>query len=243
MLKPELRQNFTIDSGVLEDVAAALNAVPDDHIVEVGTGKGMLTQKILKIYRSSEAEKKVSDKPFLLGYEVDEDLVDDLDDFKRRNTGIFDYRLQSFIEAKPKKGFNKCTGNIPYHISEPLLFSLIEWDFDHIVFITGIKFARKIMNQIPGKLGTIASILYDSEIVKEYDKNIFYPKSKVDSGLLVMKRKREFGTEKEKLLAEIMANTHMKHLWLNKKLGYDQGQTGQIYHMDLDLLVNTIKSK
>lgn len=234
-LKSELRQNFTVASYVLKDVIEQLNILSDDRIVEVGCGKGMLSKEIiLKLGRNSG---------LLLGYEVDNDLREDLEFMKGRSYGRFDYRLQNFLEAKPKTSFNKCTGNIPYHISEPLFFKLIDWNFEHIVFITGMKFAKKVTGEIPGKLATISSHIYESKIMKTYDKNIFFPKSKVDSALLVMVRKNPERKSLEGILSYVMRNTSKKHAWLNKLLGYANGQTGQIYHMDLDLLVNTIASR
>jgi len=239
MLKPELRQNFTVDMSVLDDVAAALDVQPGDKIVEVGTGKGMLTQRILnQIYKIPEDK----DPAFLLGYEVDNDLFFDLESFKKKNPEFFDFRIQSFLDANRKLGFNKCTGNIPYHISEPLFFKQLEWDFDLIVFITGIKYAKRVTGEMPGNLAIISKYLYNSEIVKIYDKNIFYPKSKVDSALLVMRKKIEFENSTEEKLNTIMKNVFKKHTWLNKYLGYDQGQTGQIYHMDLERLVESVNN-
>jgi len=238
-LKPELRQNFTVDPEVLGDVAKALEIHTNDKIIEIGPGKGVLTLKILNTLKHAKTEENKVQS--LVSFEVDEDLREDLESIKRRFNGIFDYRIQSFLDAKPKPGFNKCTGNIPYHISEPLLFKFIDWNFEEIVMITGIKFARKVCGEIEGKIATISIYLFDSEILKEYDKNIFFPKSKVDSALLKMKRKTEFKDDKEKLLSQIMSNTDKKHLWLNKLLGYDQGQTGQIYHMDLEKLVEDVR--
>ena len=236
MLKLELRQNFTIDSHVLEDVVDSLKISDSDRIIEVGPGKGVLTQQILNKIRS------VRDSS-LLSYEVDTDLQEDLESIRDKNKNFFNFKLQNFIEVKSKSGFNKCTGNIPYHISEPLFFKFIDWNFDYVAIITGIKFARKMNGEFPSKITTIAKYLFDSKIVKEYDKNIFFPKSKVDSGLIIMKRKRTFNSKQDELLSTIFANTDRKHLWLNKQLGYEQSQIGQIYHMDLDKLVNEIKSK
>lgn len=243
MLKAELRQNFTISPDVLDDVYSSLKLEKDDFVVEVGAGKGVLSQKILTAFKGAPKHKNHPNLPHLLSYEVDSDLREDLDSIKYRNSGQFDYRIQNFLQAKPKPGFNKATGNIPYHISEPLLFKLIEWDFEKIVFVTGIKFANKVTGIIPGKIATVSKYLYDSKIEKTYDKTIFYPRSKANSALLVMEKKVNFENDTDKKLAEIMRNIHRKHLWLNKYLGFEQSQKGQIYHMDLDKLVAEVKNK
>ena len=237
MLKPELRQNFTIDATVLEDVANSLNLEQNDKIIEIGAGKGVLSRKILRRIHESKFQSK------LLSYEIDKDLLEDLESIKNQYKDSFDFRMQSFLDANPKTGYNKCTGNIPYHISEPLFFKFIEWKFDYIAMITGIKFARKVNGEFPGKLATLSKYLFDIEIVKEYDKTIFYPRSKVDSALIIMKRKQVFETEIDKTISKIFQNVEKKHLWLNKLLGFDQSQLGQIYHMDLDKLVSEIKNK
>ena len=243
MLKPELRQNFTIDATVLTDVAEALRIESGDKIIEIGAGKGVLSNKILTQFKNyTESSLSISPSK-LLSYEVDEDLLEDLESIKYHNKDTYDFRIQNFLDAKPRSGYSKCTGNIPYHISETLFLKFIEWDFDFIAMITGIKFARKITGEFPGKISTIATHLFDSTIVKEYDKNIFYPKSKVDSGLIVMKRKRDISSDSEKKITHIFSNLNKKHIWLNKYLAFEQSQKGQIYHMDLDLLVKEIKSR
>jgi 16S rRNA A1518/A1519 N6-dimethyltransferase RsmA/KsgA/DIM1 with predicted DNA glycosylase/AP lyase activity len=286
MLKSILRQNFTIDPNVLNDVLEELCLQPTDRLVEVGAGKGVLTQRVIANYRLlitnkekiesaiTNYERRITNKgneekiennkdtelniasnsltpepvnsstqqPFLLSYEIDEDLREDLETIKRYNSDIFDFRLQNFLEAKRKLDFNKCTGNIPYHISEPLLFKLIEWDFEKSVFVTGIKFAKKVTGKIPGNLATISKYLFESKITKTYDKNVFFPRSKADSALLVMEKKVSFENEAEKKLNFIMKNVFKKHSWLNKYLGSEQKQIGQIYHMDLERLVEEVRS-
>ena len=55
MRKRPLGQNFLVDSEIAHNIITLANIQPEDHVVEIGPGKGVLTQRLLSIARSLTA--------------------------------------------------------------------------------------------------------------------------------------------------------------------------------------------
>ncbi len=110
-------QHFLTDSAILEQMATAIEAHPDDSLIEIGPGKGALTQYLLNQVKHLEV------------IEIDRDLtaylLDHYSDVKNltiHNADIlhFDWRL--ITVPRPLR----IVGNLPYNITTPLLFKLFE---------------------------------------------------------------------------------------------------------------------
>lgn len=110
-------QNFLHDPGVIGRIVAAVAPVPGDRLVEIGPGQGAITRGLLQALGSMDA------------VELDRDLIEPL---QAGCAGLGELRVHSFDALK----FDFCSladgerlrivGNLPYNISTPLLFRLIE---------------------------------------------------------------------------------------------------------------------
>ena len=111
-------QNFLHDQAVIEQILAHIDPQPGQHIVEIGPGQGALTRGLLQ--RAGEID----------AIELDRDLLDPL----KRMCGPlgtlhlhnadalqFDFRALC-TDDRPLR----LVGNLPYNISTPLLFHLLE---------------------------------------------------------------------------------------------------------------------
>lgn len=111
-------QNFLHDYSVIENIIASLGICPDDHIVEIGPGKGALTDLLLE----SGANLDV--------IELDRDLVTFLQkkfpDQENLQIHSADALEFDFSKLKGKNEKIRIVGNLPYNISTPLLFHLFE---------------------------------------------------------------------------------------------------------------------
>jgi 16S rRNA (adenine1518-N6/adenine1519-N6)-dimethyltransferase len=114
-------QHFLHDRGVLDRIADAVAPAPDDAIVEIGPGRGALTEKLIGRGRSLDVVEIDRDLAALLrtrwgsqpGFSLHE--ADALD---------FDFRALAASRAtRPGQGL-RVIGNLPYNISTPLLFHL-----------------------------------------------------------------------------------------------------------------------
>jgi 16S rRNA (adenine1518-N6/adenine1519-N6)-dimethyltransferase len=112
--KKHLGQNFLFDPSILKKIMQASELSSEDTVVEIGPGHGRMTKLL------AENAKKV------IAIELDKSLFDrlktEIDDYKNielinGNALYYDY------EALPPF---KVVANIPYNITTPLIFRLIE---------------------------------------------------------------------------------------------------------------------
>ncbi len=105
-------QNFLIDRGCIERIVRAIAPFDNDHIVEIGPGLGALTEPLLAAAGRVDA------------IEIDRDAARLLEDrfagqgLRVHCTDILKFELRSL-------GPNlRLVGNLPYHISTPILFAV-----------------------------------------------------------------------------------------------------------------------
>ena len=114
-------QHFLHDPNVLDSIVAAVSPNPDDHLVEIGPGRGALTRLLLE-----------ADHGALDAIEIDRDLVallrsePDLNTYPRFKVHEVDALEFDFTQlARERGGKLRIVGNLPYNISTPLLFHLL----------------------------------------------------------------------------------------------------------------------
>ena len=110
-------QHWLRDASVLEAIIAAADLQPDDRVLEVGPGRGVLTERLL-----------ASKAALIQAIELDRDLVAGLTE--RFSTDLrFHLRqgdvLETPLELPDGMAANKVVANIPYNITGPLLDRLI----------------------------------------------------------------------------------------------------------------------
>lgn len=110
-------QNFLQDYSVIARLNDAIAAKSDDNIVEIGPGQGALTEPLLK----SVSKLNV--------IELDRDLIPILEQkFQDKDLTIFSsdalkFDFTQLFNDKPLR----VVGNLPYNISTPLLFHLLQY--------------------------------------------------------------------------------------------------------------------
>jgi 16S rRNA (adenine1518-N6/adenine1519-N6)-dimethyltransferase len=116
--KRSLGQNFLVDRNIQRKIVAALGAGPDDEVLEVGPGRGALTSHLVGRVRR------------LVLVELDDDLAQALAeehggraDVSVVHANVLDITLAS-VSAAPADLV--VVGNIPYNITTPILFHLLE---------------------------------------------------------------------------------------------------------------------
>lgn len=113
-------QHFLHDPAVIRRIARSLDARPGDHLVEIGPGRGALTRELLSLADCT-----------LDAIEIDRDLVRELrpafGDLPRHVLHSADALEFDFAQlARARGGRLRIVGNLPYNISTPLLFHLLE---------------------------------------------------------------------------------------------------------------------
>ena len=113
-------QHFLHDPTVLENIVAAIGPRADDRLVEIGPGRGALTRLLLQAGNGA-----------LDAIEIDRDLAallrTELVQYPRFSLHEVDALQYDFTRlAQERGGRLRVVGNLPYNISTPLLFHLLE---------------------------------------------------------------------------------------------------------------------
>ncbi|XP_074316669.1 ribosomal RNA small subunit methyltransferase-like [Silene latifolia] len=172
---------------LVESIVQKAGIKPTDVILEIGPGTGNLTKKLL------EAGKKV------VAVELDSRMVLEL---QRRFQGTpLSNRLQ-VIQGDVLKCdlpyFDICVANIPYQISSPLVFKLLDVNQRHNFRCAIIMFQREFAMRLvaqPGdklysRLSVNTQLLARVNHLLKVGKNNFRPPPKVDSSVVRIEPRR-----------------------------------------------------
>ena len=110
-------QNFLHDHNIIYNILSSLQAKPDQHWVEIGPGLGALTEPLLKMGMQLDV------------VELDRDLVALLKEkFKESDLNIHsgDALKFNFSALAINNEKLRIIGNLPYNISTPLMFHLLD---------------------------------------------------------------------------------------------------------------------
>lgn len=110
-------QHFLHDPGVINRIVAAIAPQPDDRMVEIGPGLGAITLPLLAKLRRLQA------------VEIDRDAIRHLRQATANSEAlqIHEANVLDFDLAQLSQGSRlRVVGNLPYNISTPLLFRLID---------------------------------------------------------------------------------------------------------------------
>jgi 16S rRNA (adenine1518-N6/adenine1519-N6)-dimethyltransferase len=182
-----LGQHFLTNPGVLRKIVAAVDPKPGDIIVEIGAGKGVLTAAL--------AEKAGR----VIAVEKDERLIPGLREAMPANVEIVhgdilrvDLREISKMAGAPAL---RLVGNVPYSISSPLLFRVLDERalLSDCVFLLQKEVAERVTAG-PGTksyapLGILLQNEFEARVAFTVAPGSFSPPPKVRSALLTLRRR------------------------------------------------------
>jgi 16S rRNA (adenine1518-N6/adenine1519-N6)-dimethyltransferase len=113
-------QHFLHDPAILDRIVSSVNPVPGDRLVEIGPGRGALTRLLLGTGLSSlDAVEIDRDLAELLRNEFGSDAALTL-----HEADALEFDFAALSQARG--GRLRIIGNLPYNISTPLLFHLLD---------------------------------------------------------------------------------------------------------------------
>lgn len=182
-------QHFLSDDGILLDMRNAIHPHPDDHLVEIGPGLGVLTRYLIDQVACFEA------------IEIDRDLVKLLEEsFGHHGNFILHsmdvLQIDWFHLANDKK--LRVVGNLPYNISTPLIINLLQSAsvVEDMHFLlqkeVGDRLAATVGSHQYGRLSILAQYYCDVALLFEVPPEAFTPPPKVNSIFLRMQPKEPF---------------------------------------------------
>jgi len=214
----KLGQNFLEDKIIAEKIVEAADLKPSDFVIEIGPGKGILTEELAK-----RAKK-------IIAIEIDEKLVDYLkkkfsnqknieiinDDILKTNLSklITNYKLSGYARSGEARQITnyKIIANLPYYITSPIVRLFLETEYppQEMILMVQKEVAERIVAP-PGKMSILSvSIQYYAkpEILFYVNKESFNPVPKVDSAVIKITCNQQLTThnkENEKFFRVIRA--------------------------------------
>lgn len=187
--KKSLGQNFLIDQNVIEKIVDALGAMKDDVVIEIGPGRGALTEQLVE-----KAGK-------LIAIEIDRHLVPELrENFKEYSnleiyesdvlTVDFNELLSNIKSEISNLKSAKLVANLPYYISTAILQRLAGQRecFSTLVLMLQREVVERIAarpgNSERGYFTVLVEAAFDVEKLFDVPPNAFRPAPKVWSSVV-----------------------------------------------------------
>jgi len=176
-------QNFLQDDAVIQAIARSIGPQESDHLVEIGPGQGALTEALIGSGCQLDA------------IELDRDLISLLlasfsiyPSFKLYSADALRFDFTSLVTATDKP--LRVVGNLPYNISTPLIFKLLE--NAHIIqdmhFMLQLEVVERLAAQPGskdwGRLGIMAQFQCEVTHLFDVPPESFFPPPKVQSAIV-----------------------------------------------------------
>ena len=178
-------QNFLADRNLLDKIVRTIDPKKSDSILEIGPGEGALTELIYPIVKE------------MVAIEIDPMLIEHLknrESLKGLNIVHGDVLLQD-IESLPVKNLVRVIGNIPYNITSPIIFWLIEqlhfWDDAFIMMQKEVaeRLSAVVGTKAYGRFTVVTGAYLNMEYCFTIPPDVFIPKPKVDSAIIRFTKK------------------------------------------------------
>lgn len=196
-------QNFLHDRHWIERIAKAVNATEGDDIVEIGPGQAALTRELI-----AGAGK-------VRAVEIDRDLAAWLKETFPESLSLIEADALTLDWTQVAKNNNlRVVGNLPYNISSPLLFKLLE-AADHVKdqhFMLQKEVVDRMVAQhgskTYGRLSVMLQWRYRMQKLFDVPPGAFNPPPKVMSSVVRMipKAKEEVPSVDFELFSSVVAN-------------------------------------
>jgi len=190
-------QNFLVDQQVINQIVSTIAPKRMDSIIEIGPGKGALTFPL------------IDHLDHIHVIEIDRDLISLLQKKSNKKITIHESDALVFNFDQFTKNI-RIVGNLPYNISSPLLFYLLNYR-DSIIDMT-FMLQKEVVDRIVaapgskvyGRTSVIMQAFFDTELMFVVPKESFDPQPKIESAILYLKTKSEPLVQNLRPLEEIV---------------------------------------
>ncbi len=179
-------QHFLTNPSITDKIVKLAGVAANDPVLEIGPGRGILTDSLLKIGARVIAVEKDKELAAHLaekytGNECVEIVADD----------FLNVDLKTSLPSR--EGKIKVVANLPYSVSTEIIFRLIEYRelFSTLTLMVQKEVAERLVATPGGKdygvLSVLTQLYSDSAIVMKVGPQAFTPPPKVDSAVVRMK--------------------------------------------------------
>jgi 16S rRNA (adenine1518-N6/adenine1519-N6)-dimethyltransferase len=180
--KKSLGQHFLTDNNIIAKILTSVEAGEGDRIIEIGPGTGALTKWLVKSHTDVHA------------IEVDERaaeiLNNELPELHLHQKDVLKVRWEEMVQSTGK---NIVLGNLPYYITSPILFSVLEKRalFTEAIFMMQKEVAQRLVASPSSKeygiLSVQTQLMSSPEILFDVSPNSFSPPPKVMSSVIKLR--------------------------------------------------------
>ena len=180
-------QNFLADTNLLLKIVRTINPTADDTILEIGPGEGALTEHVLPLVK------------YMAAIEIDPKLIkylngrDDLQDCHFIHKDVLCQKLDNLPIPTPIK----IIGNIPYNITSPILFWLIEQraHWTAAFLMVQKEMAERLTGEVGtksyGRLTVMIGAFLNVKTCFTIPPDVFIPKPKVKSAIIKLVKRHD----------------------------------------------------
>jgi 16S rRNA (adenine1518-N6/adenine1519-N6)-dimethyltransferase len=177
--KKRLGQSFMVDEGLLRLMISYASVNRNDVVLEIGAGLGFLTKFLSKKCKE------------VIAVEADHRLMRILE---TELEGLNNVKLiEGDVLRVSVPSFNKVVSNPPFYISSPILFWLLERDFECAILTFQKEFAERLAASVGsrgyGRLTVMTHYRADVELLDYVPRSMFYPSPDVDLYIVRLKPK------------------------------------------------------
>ena len=201
--KKKFGQNFLTDKNLLESIVSKAGVTKDDVVVEIGAGKGALTEVL-----SAHAKRVYS-------FEIDNDLVEFLTNkFEGSNVSMIfedvmkvdDDKLNQIVGEK-----FKLVANLPYYVTSPIITRFLQ---NPNTISCSVMVQEEVADRIIaspktkdyGVLTVICQSFGYAEKVLRVNRKMFYPVPNVDSAVVKITKTQDVDNFEFKKFLEFVKN-------------------------------------
>lgn len=205
-------QHFLISREVAEFMVEAAGVTKDDTLLEIGPGRGMITNYLArragKLYFIEKDERLRGDLAFLLG-------------------NVHPIWGDAMYEAWPKDA-NKLVSNLPFNIASQVLFMIPEGMELAVLGVqkeVGEKMVAQPGESEYGRLSVAIQLLFKVEHLKNFPPSVFEPVPKVGLAVVRLKplKRPENWPELEEFIRKIFCYPNKSVNNALKLAGYPEG--------------------
>ncbi|MEK6371715.1 MAG: 16S rRNA (adenine(1518)-N(6)/adenine(1519)-N(6))-dimethyltransferase RsmA [Acidobacteriota bacterium] len=174
--KKQWGQNFLRNRGAVARIVEAVEPQPEEVIVEIGPGEGVLTEKLAELPNE------------LTAIEIDPELAEKLRArFGDRVDVVNDDATEAPLPARPYRA----VGNLPYNVGTPILRRVIAGaNWRRAVFMLQKEVADRLVakprDEAYGYLTLYTQLFARARILMTLEPGSFYPRPKVRSAVVVL---------------------------------------------------------
>ncbi|MEK6954078.1 MAG: 16S rRNA (adenine(1518)-N(6)/adenine(1519)-N(6))-dimethyltransferase RsmA [Candidatus Micrarchaeota archaeon] len=216
---PSLRQKKALSQVFISDYSAVSEIFDDldlkgKTVLEIGSGTGAITKHL-----ALKAKK-------VIGLEIDSEACKIL---RETFSGQKNVEILNVDALQASLNYPVIIGFLPYHISTPLLFRILNSDFEEAIVCVQLEFAKRMVAESGtsdfSKLSVMSQCRADITYLATVPKEAFSPIPKVDSALVYLEKNLKFHLNEELVSALFQhknqsvkkALSHSKSLFGEKK--------------------------